>query len=335
MQFVPGYFAAVMATGIVSLAARAEGFGRIGEGMFWLNVAAYLLLWALMLARLVRHGAECLGELTYHARGATYLTMVAATCVLGNQVAVFTPRMSLATGLWVFGSGLWVGLGYAFLACVTVDKVKLPLETGIDGAWLLVVVAAESVSVLGTVVAPALARTHEFLFISLAACLVGAMLWGFLTTLIFYRWIFFRLKPEQLKPNYWINMGALAITTLACAHLQLAAGQWDRLRELAPLLMGLTVFFWAAGTWWLPLLMIVGIWRQLGGHLPLRYDPDNWSMVFPLGMYTLATAKAAQASGVSFLAAIPPVFIYVALAAWAMTFAGLVHRVAQGCLRAR
>ncbi len=229
---------------------------------------------------------------------------------------------------------MWLGLSYAFLACVIVEQAKLPLESGIDGAWLLVVVAAESVSVLGVVVAPALARTHEILSISLAACLVGAMLWGFLTTLIFYRWVFFRLKPEQVKPNYWINMGALAITTLACSHLQLAGGQWRRLREMAPLLTGLIVFFWAAGTWWLPLLMIVGIWRQLSGHLPLRYDPDNWSMVFPLGMYTLATAKAAQATGVGFLAAIPSVFIYVALAAWVLTFAGLVHRAAQRSLKA-
>lgn len=49
--------------------------------------------------------------------------------------------------------------------------------------------------------------------------LLGCVLYILLITLTFYRFAFFRLMPETLTPAYWINMGAVAITTLAGATL--------------------------------------------------------------------------------------------------------------------
>ncbi len=58
-------------------------------------------------------------------------------------------------------------------------------------------------------------------------------------------------------------MGAVAITTLAGARLILAAPGLTLLSDLLPFLKGFTLFFWAAGTWWIPLLFILGFW----GHV--------------------------------------------------------------------
>jgi len=49
----------------------------------------------------------------------------------------------------------------------------------------------------------------------LSAYLLGAMLYILFIALILYRWRFLSMQPEKLSPPYWINMGALAITTLA------------------------------------------------------------------------------------------------------------------------
>src|SRR5512136_1159033 len=84
----PGYFALVMATGIVSLAAHFLGMQWIAQTLFGINVVAYLVLWALTLARLARYRAEFIDDLTHHARGVTFLTVVAGTCVLGSQFAI-------------------------------------------------------------------------------------------------------------------------------------------------------------------------------------------------------------------------------------------------------
>jgi tellurite resistance protein TehA-like permease len=48
-------------------------------------------------------------------------------------------------------------------------------------------------------------------------------------------------------------------------------------------------------------------------------------MVFPLGMYTVCTLQLSRAINFEPLLFIPRYFIYLALAAWLATFAGLAH----------
>ena len=51
----PGYFALVMATGIVSIACFLLEMKTLAWWLFRYNVAAYVILWLLTLARIMRH----------------------------------------------------------------------------------------------------------------------------------------------------------------------------------------------------------------------------------------------------------------------------------------
>jgi len=324
----PAYFALVMATGIVSIACALLALRPIALALLWANTAFYVVLWSLTLLRVIRFGDRVVADLQHHGRAVGFFTTVAATCVLGSQWFVVGGASTVATWLWTAGIILWAAITYAVFTLLTVKERKPPLAEGINGGWLVSVVAAQSVAVLGAQLAPGFGdRAGLALFFCLAMWLGGGMLYIWIISLIFYRYTFFEMHPSDLAPPYWINMGAVAISTLAGSLLVLAAPHSTVIRDVLPFVKGFTLMFWATATWWIPMLVILGIWRHGYSHFPLRYDPLYWGAVFPLGMYTVSTYRLAQAIEAPFLMTIPRAFVFIALAAWTLTLAGLVHQL--------
>jgi tellurite resistance protein TehA-like permease len=166
----PGYFALVMATGIVSIAAHVLHMPRIAWALLAFNVVAYAVLTVMLAIRLVAYFPRVLEDLNSHARGPGFFTVVAGTCVLGSEIVILTGRAGVARALWIAGIVLWVVVMYAFFTAVVVRETKPSLETGINGGWLLAIVSTQSVSVLGTMLAPGMGAAARERCSSRCAC---------------------------------------------------------------------------------------------------------------------------------------------------------------------
>lgn len=323
----PAYFAMSMATGIVSIACHLLGLRDLSSLLFWINVPAYAVIWIATIARMVLFPKAFFADWTSHQRGPGFFTSVAATCVLGTQFVMLRQAPAIGFGLWIFGLLLWVVCTYTIFVALSIREEKPSLAEGINGGWLIAVVATQAICILGCLVLPdRLGNRDAALFLLTSFWLCGGMLYTWMISLIFYRYTFFRFSPSDLMPPYWINMGAVAISALAGTALLAAGGESAFMISLRPFVKGFTILYWATATWWIPMLLVLGIWRHGVRRVAFAYDPLYWGLVFPLGMYCVCTYRLVETFELPFLAWLSKGFVVVAISAWMLTFSGLVGR---------
>jgi tellurite resistance protein TehA-like permease len=321
----PAYFAMVMSTGIISIASKLLGFTGIAYALFYINIVAYAIILPLQIMRVFMFWENLFKDLCNPKLCLVFFTTVAATNVLGAQFITIVNQPEIAKIFWYFGIFLWVSVSLVAFTALFIKCEEGP-ESVIHGGWLIATVGTQSVAVLGAALASEFVSCGSFvLFSSIVWWMIGGFLYVILITLLFYRLVFFKLAPEALIPPYWINMGAIAITTLAgsiiCLTIPKIGGVYT---DFLPFIKGFTLFFWSFGTWWIPLLIILGIWKFVVRKQQFKYTPLDWGMVFPLGMYTACTFKLSQALQIPFISNISKYFIYLAYIAWTIIFISML-----------
>ncbi|GAO30713.1 tellurite resistance/C4-dicarboxylate transporter family protein [Geofilum rubicundum] len=270
----PAYFSMVMATGIVAIAAWFLEFKGISLILHYLNMAFYLALLAMLVARIFFHGKAIIADLLDYQRGPGYFTFIAGTAIVGNQLVIIENALFYAKILLWVALAAWVLITYSFFVVITIKENKPTLDKGINGAWLVIIVSTQAVSTLMSTLAPDQPFGEFSIFVAMAFYMVGAIMYIYIMSLIIYRLSFFSLKPDELGAPYWINMGAAAITTLAGSRLILNIDIDTPMGDFIPFLKGFTFFYWSASTWWIPLMLILGSWRHLFKKVPLPISPQ-------------------------------------------------------------
>ena len=250
-----------------------------------------------------------------------FFTVVAALDVLGVRFDLDGHPL-VAAVLAGVGAAVWLVLTYAIPASLLLNRHVESVLGGINGTWLLWVVATQSLSTLAAVLAEAFPARADLLGpFAVGFWGVGLVLYLMLVSLIMLRWLTVPMTPAALGPPYWILMGATAITVLAGARILSLPATLAIRQAAAGVVEGLSLVLWAFGTWWIPLLVVLGVWRHTKHRWPLRYETGLWSVVFPLGMYSVATLSFGKAAHLGFMHPLARVMIWVAVAAWVVVAA--------------
>jgi tellurite resistance protein TehA-like permease len=324
----PGYFAMVMATGIISNAMLLEGHRQWSDALFAINLIVFPWLVLLTAIRAALFRGALWSDLTNPRLVFAFFTVVAGTDVLGVGLGL-RGQHAAALGFWLFALGAWTVLIYFSFSVLIFRNTGRGAKV-VHGGWLIAIVGTQSLVILGTQAAPGLGGLTSSAFVLVHMLWgVGLALYAIFIVLFAYRIFFFAVSQEDITPLLWVVMGAAAISTNAGSTLLLNDSGMPFLRAMRPFIDGVTLSMWAWATWWIPLLVVFGVWKHGVRRVPLTYTPLLWSLVFPLGMYALASLRLSLASDFPPLLSVARSMVWVALAAWAATFAGL----ATACLR--
>jgi tellurite resistance protein TehA-like permease len=315
----PSVFAFVMATGIVSVGLHELAAGVLPAALLVVAMVGYVALWIAFGLRLRRWQSKVLTDLL-GARAFSLLTVVAASNVISS--ALVTDKPPAAAILFGVGVVLWLLLGYGLpLVWITSPGRGFRLEQ-VNGTWFHWVVSTQSVAVAAASLASS-GLGAEFGLLALVCWAVGLMLYVLIAALVLARLLLRAVEPVELIPAYWIFMGAAAITVLAGMRLL----RLPPFLVPRPLLTGISTVLLSFATWLIPLLLALGVWRHLVRRFRLGYSTGLWSLVFPVGMYGVASHELGQAAHVRWLAALGSIVSWTAAVVWAAVFLAMVAAV--------
>jgi tellurite resistance protein TehA-like permease len=316
----PGYFALVMATGIVSRAVGSDGSARLSGFLLALTIVCYAVLVVAYGWRLAGYRREFLADAAAPRKAFAFFTFVAGSNVLGSRLAA-DGHSGATIGLLIAGGLAWLLLNYGVPMMLITRHGTQPVLSGVNGTWFVWVVGTQSIAVSATAL-PSPVPTGV-IAVAVAFWSVGAVLYAVVAALAVTRLLLYPVKPGELTPVDWVFMGATAISVLAGAQILLLPA--DPLAAATrPVIAGVSVMFWAFGTWLIPFLLGLGVWRHLIRRVRLSYEPELWSIVFPVGMYGVATRELGKALHVSWLATLGSDEAWFAFAVWVVVFLAML-----------
>ncbi|QOV36156.1 tellurite resistance/C4-dicarboxylate transporter family protein [Streptomyces ferrugineus] len=300
-QRPPTAGAAVMATGVISVALHQSGYETLSRIALGLACVAWLALAGDFIARLLWDRPRWLKEAATPAA----LTGIAATAVLGTRFTSLGWE-PLAEALLALAALFWPGL---LLTVVRRWNHRMP------GAVFLGCVATQGLAVLAATVAAA-EKTAWPAHMALALFWLG---------LVLYAVALARFDLRQIARgagDHWVAGGAMAISALAGSKLLGAESPdlylWnnddtDILRKVTAALLVLDL------TWYAVLLIAEFLWPRP------RYDVRRWATVFPMAMTAAATLSVATALDVPWLETPGEALTWIAVAAWLAATAAAVR----------
>jgi tellurite resistance protein TehA-like permease len=314
-----GAFAFVMGTVIVSTALQVNGAHTASAALLWVGLAGFAVLLPAYGWRLLRWRQRFIADFV-GPRAFAFLTIVIASNVVAARLAS-DGHTAVAGAFLAFGAVGWLLLGYAIPLGLMTTTRRGPSIDQVNGTWFLWSVGSDSVAVA----AASLGRltSGELLPVLAVVCwAIGLMQYLLIAGIVLARLLVRPVAPGDLMTSSWIFMGAAAISVLTGSRLIGLPPESVLLSH--SFIAGWSMVLWSFSSWLIPLLLALGVWRHVLRRIPLRYELGWWNLVFPIGMYGVATHELGRTTGTSWMTTLGRGEIWVAAAVWAVVIAAMV-----------
>ena len=340
-QFTPSWFTVTMGTGILSLMLGQLGTvipfaWAIGVGLWFLNIALFVVFSAMFVVRAIRYPAV-MRLLFLHPSQSMFLgaiPMGLATIV--NGFVAFGPAFAGSNSFHIAEVLWWVDAVLAVLSGTVVPYLMFTAHEQqlekMSALWLLPLVPAEVTAASAGLLLPHVVQAHQQVLL-----IMGTLLWAFsvpiafaVLTILFLRLALHRIPSKELGISGWLTPGPLGTGSLALVLLGAGAKTALVGTTLAPLADGAQVLgivgglvLWSYGGWWWTL----GIAHTLyHARRDLPFNMGWWALTFPLGVFTAATYALASALGSQIFFGIAMTLTVLLAALWSIvavrTFVG-------------
>jgi C4-dicarboxylate transporter/malic acid transport protein len=341
-NLTPNWYASIMGTGIVAVAAASLPWQprglHIGALMVW--ALAALLLVALTIATGIgwardpgaarRHLLNPVMAHFYGAPPMALLTVGAGTILLGRDIVGLRVAIDIDWVLWF--SGTVTGLLAAGIVPYLTFTRHVVRPDSAFGGWLMPVVppmVSASTAALLVPYAPAGQARLALLLASYAMFGLSLLVSIVIITLIWYRLAVYKTGDATMAPTLWIVLGPLG-QSIAAANLlggvasQALPAPYSTALQAFGVVYGVPV--WGFGLLWGAIAGAITI-RTAREHLP--FSLTWWSFIFAVGSTTEGTSGLALHTG-SDLFRVAAVLFYFGLVA---TWITVAVRTARGSLR--
>jgi len=346
-NFHPGWFGAVMGTGIVAVAAAMNPGGIAGMRPILMVFAVVMLALAWILAvvliipyllRWVHHPDSAWRDMRHPVIGALYATFPAGLLVLATTTAAVGPTiLPVRTVLVVVGILAVVGSVLALAASVSFAVILFVASSvsaeAANGGWFIppVVTIIVPLALLPLIPAVDAATARLLLVVGYAAWGIGFFLFVLIAALLYARHVYHALPEPPLAPSLWIGLGPIGVGSLALVRLApFAATVWNP-TAASVMVAGSALaaaVLWGFGLWWLATaILLLGRYRRTG---PLPYGVGWWAFTFPLGAYTVATLALASAWNVATLGVLGAVLFVGLVGFWLVVTANTLRHIRTG-----
>jgi C4-dicarboxylate transporter/malic acid transport protein len=299
-NFHPAWYATVMGTGGLANAVylflgKIPFFEKVAQALVLFNIALFVILIFPWVARWIWHRDILVEDMKNPLLGNFFVTMPVGMVVLGSNLYLIGPKMFTQAFIHLAGLVLFIcGAPLIFFFTIAILYYAYTREAlspdHINFSWFITPVADIVVPILGTPIAAhylssAYATAKIITIVDIIFYGIGFMLFLFVGSVVFHRFINHKLPHPQVSPTFWIILGPIGIGVVGLFNIADALQSLGMLTETGTLKV-FGAILWGFGFWAFlqTVVLTIRYWKE-----GVPFSMSWWAYIFPFAVYTIST----------------------------------------------